>query len=311
MPTLIPTAPVPAAFSEPVTLKPPDAAAAADALRDDRAGFIAVSRGDARQLRIDPQRRSAGAARAAKANADIAARSAPEIESAGDVEGARAAAAADRLGDEAGRLIAMSGDRFSAGVDPIGIAATAARSAKANANRAARDAADRQIAVDVERARAAAAAGRLDEDAARLVAQRLDGVIDVAGDRIARAAAAARTAEADRNAERRRSAESQIAADVEAARTAAAADRLDDHAVGLVAMGQDGAVGRTDDHAAGTRAAARSAKADRDSARESARGLDIAADIIAARSAAAADRLDNDAGRAIARGLDIAADCRR
>ena len=141
-----------------------------------------------------------------------------------------------------------------------------------------------------------------------MIAHRFDGVIDVAGDSVAIAALAARPAEPDRGANRGRAAETHVPGDVETARAAAAADRLDDHAIGLVAVGEDGAVRGSNDHAAIARAATGAAETDRDPASDSGRCLEGSADIETAAAAAAADRLDEDAGRPVAPGFDIAAD---
>ena len=99
---------------------------------------------------------------------------------AGDVEAAIAAGSADALQHRAVAIVAEGGDvAKDRAIDRAGIAAAAAESAKAKADRAGRAAAGGNPAGDVESARAAAAAGRLHQCAERIVATGRD----VAGDR--------------------------------------------------------------------------------------------------------------------------------
>ena len=183
------------------------AAAAADRLRQDCTRPVAAGDRIAGQCRGNRHGRAAAAAAAAQADPDGAAGRAADADPAGHVEPAGAAAAADRLGDEAARIVAFGRDRTRTCDDDVRAAAAAARSAETDADGAARGAPGRNAAGDIEAARAAAAADRLDQHAARLVAMREDIVANRAGDRPAGPGAAARSAKPDSDADRRRAAE--------------------------------------------------------------------------------------------------------
>ena len=224
---------------------------------------------------------AAKAARTADPDIDRARAGAGEIDPGRDVEAARATAAADRLGENRIAVVAgPSPSRRGAGrrrpLDCKGhrfcASAAAARTADADIDSAGSGARGIDRTGDVEPARAAAAAERLRDDAARSVAVR-DGRdkrfvdvgvarVDVGDDHARNAAAAARSAEPDVDAARARARRRNSARDVEAAGTTAAADGLDEDAVAVVAfgVGRSGDVDR--DRFADAAAAARSADPD-------------------------------------------------
>ena len=143
-----------------------------------------------------------------------------------------------------GRGVAFDGDR-----DRVRLAAGAARTADADIDSARAGAGERDVAGDVEPAGAAAAGERLGDDAARAIAHGRrcdqilidgaagDGLVDVGHDRAGNAAGSAGAANADADIARARAGQSDSRGDVEGARAAAAADRLREDRVAVVAFG--------------------------------------------------------------------------
>ena len=127
------------------------------------------------------------------------------------------------------------------------VAAAAARAADPDGNAAGAGAGAVDRTGDVEAARAAAAAQRLGDDAARIVAQRRSGdqeigrngdvAIDVDRDVVGVAAEPARAADPDIDRAGALAGKRDAGRDVEPASAAAAADRLGQHAVAVVAAG--------------------------------------------------------------------------
>ena len=190
----------------------------------------------------------------------------------------------------------------------------AARSADPDIDPARAGAGERDVAGDVEPAGAAAAGERLGDDAARPVALRrrrdqilIDGaagdrLVDVGDDRAGNAAGSAGAADADADVARARAGQSDSARDVEGARAAAAADRLGEDRVAVVAFGMRASEHVEIDVAGGSAAAARAADADVDPDRPGARRVERAGDVEAARAAAAADALRDDRAGLVAVG---------
>ena len=208
----------------------------------------------------DPDRRRASPRRPARRrNAELA----------GHVEAARTAAATHRLDQHAGR------------------------SATANAQRFDQQGVGRNLGFEI--AEIAKVVNRHDFVTGKA------GGDDIAeyrgGDIAAGAAVAAKAAKPESERGGRPLGRGDPAADVDSARSAAAANRLGDHAVAARAAGKGVAGARQRDDPAVARPAAEAADADRSAARGAGRQRDRSGHIEAARTATAADGLGGDTGR--------------
>ena len=229
-----------------------------------------------------------------------------------DIEAAGAAAAADRLDQDAVAVVAFGiGRAGDVGRDRLAVAAAAARAADAD--------------IDA----ASAGAGRIDRTPVTLkppepppppsdwaTMPRAWSPCVEAATRSAVGSVTSRlmssvtssplpprppdAADADIDRCRRRAADRNPAGDVEAARAAAAADRLGEHAVAALALSVGRAGDADVDRAGRAAAAARAADPDVDSAGAGSGAADRSSDVEAAGAAAAAERLGDDAARLIA-----------
>ena len=281
------------------------AAAAAHRLHEEGFRLVAFSRDRVGGRGEYGPTTAAGAARPADADPDAAADAAGEGQAAGDVEATVAAAAAHRLHDDTPRAQpARRHEAFDRRAHGIAIAAAAARAAEPDADRAAVRATERDRPRDVEPARTPAAADGLEQRATRIIAEGRDVAADRSVHRAAVAATTAGSTEADRDRGRSHTAKRRGAGHVEARITAAAADRLDDRAARMVAVGGDLPIEVAGDLAARATIAARTADSDRNTERDPVGHRRSGRDRIATRTAAAADRLRQQAGGEIALCLD-------
>ena len=305
------------------------AAAAAQALRNGTERTVTISDHLPVEHAGDRTTAAAAATKAADPNANRAGRAGGQRDDTGDIDAAIAAAASKALQQNAVSAIAARDDRTGeVTIDRGAKAAIAAKTAYADTkDAAAQNARGADAARDVQAAIAATAAQALEGDAEGIIAGDHPFIVRIPTGRAGRnigfdtainspaiAAIAAETANTDKDIPRRRSRSREATGDIRAAITAAAAQTLDQHGRGSVALGRDIApdqcVGHDHVWIASNQGiaaiAAGSADSNRNIGAVCTGKTHRARDIDAATAAAATDRLNNNCACVIAGGPDRA-----
>src|SRR5690606_26051220 len=290
-----------------VDRKPAVAAAAADRLHDHAFGAGPDRVDRAVEVGVDDPARPAAGALAAQPDADAAVADARGIQGNRDVEAAVAAAATHALDEHAVRVGARRrDDRVHHRDDGAAGPADGTVAAESHPDRAAADPGACRRHVDVETAVAAAAADRLHDDAAGVVARGFDAPVDVAVDGAARAAAVTGAADADGDRAAADTGRGHARRDVEAAVAAATADALVVHADSVVTGGDHGGIHRGRHRVAVAAGRAFAADADADRAVADAGDRHRRRDVETAVAAATADRLRENARGRLTAGVHAA-----